>query len=193
MKSLMAIIDRISHVAVWIGGAMLIMTAFLVFVEVIVRKVFLLSLGGADELSGYAFAIASTWAFSFALLVRAHIRIDVVYVKLPPRFRAFLDVVALTSLGLFAAVMTRYAWDTFAFTIQFSTHANTPLETPLWIPQSLWLAGIIFFMVTLALQIIRSLAALMTGRWDVVQKLAGTRSIDDDITDERDPSLSDAT
>ena len=172
---------------------MLIMTALLVFVEVIVRKVFLLSLEGADELSGYAFAIASTWALSFALLARAHIRIDVAYVQLPPRVRAILDVVALMSLGLFAAVMTRYAWDTFAFTIQFSTHANTPLETPLWIPQSLWLAGLVFFLVTLALQIVRSLAALITGRWDLVQELAGTRSIDDDIKDERDPGLSDFT
>ena len=142
MKPLMVVVDRISHVAVWIGGSMLIVTAVLVFVEVIVRKVFLLSLGGADELSGYAFAIASTWAFSFALLVRAHIRIDAVYVRLPQRVRAFLDVVALLSLGLFVAVMTVYAWDTLVFAFEFSTHANTPLETPLWIPQSLWFAGL---------------------------------------------------
>ena len=41
-----------------------------------------MTLGGADELSGYALAISSAWGFSSALLSRSHIRIDTVYVRI---------------------------------------------------------------------------------------------------------------
>ena len=60
----------------WFGGALIILSAFLVTLEVFLRKLFNISLGGADELSGYAFGVATTFALSFALLERAHIRVD---------------------------------------------------------------------------------------------------------------------
>ena len=80
MKWVVRAIERVSRVAAWIGGAMLIAAALLVCVEIVLRRAFLVSIGGADELSGYSFAIATAWAFSFALLARSHIRIDIVYV-----------------------------------------------------------------------------------------------------------------
>lgn len=49
-------LDRVSEIAVWVAGAALLMTAFMVGLEVIMRKLFNSSLGGADEISGYVFA-----------------------------------------------------------------------------------------------------------------------------------------
>ena len=181
MKWVVRAIEGVSRVAAWIGGAMLIAAALLVCVEIVLRKAFLVSIGGADELSGYSFAIATAWAFSFALLARSHIRIDIVYVLLPLRIRAFLDVVALLALAVFVAILTHRAWGILSESIEFSYRANTPLATPLWIPQSLWLLGLLFFTVTIASQLFRSSVALLKGDWRAVGKVAGTRSIDDEI------------
>src|SRR5687768_17111924 len=52
----LALADRVALRAVWIGGALLLASAILVSVDVTIRKLFRLSVGGADELSGYAFA-----------------------------------------------------------------------------------------------------------------------------------------
>ncbi len=76
MDRLMEMTHRASRYGAWFGGALIILAAFIVGVEVLIRKVFTLSIGGADELSGFALAIGSAWAFGFALLERAHIRID---------------------------------------------------------------------------------------------------------------------
>ena len=60
----------------WLGGGLIVFSAFLVTFEVFLRKIFNISLGGADEISGYAFGVATALALSYALFERAHIRVD---------------------------------------------------------------------------------------------------------------------
>src|SRR3546814_3028249 len=66
--------DRISRYAIWFGGTLVLVSAFVVSVDVLLRKIFLISMGGSDELSGYAFAIGTAWALGFTLLRRANVR-----------------------------------------------------------------------------------------------------------------------
>ena len=74
-----AALSRIAQVAVWIGGASLLACAILVTIDVITRKLLNWTFSGSDEISGYAFAASTTWAYSYCLLHRANIRIDAVY------------------------------------------------------------------------------------------------------------------
>ena len=178
------VLERVSRVAVWIAGGMMLSTVGLVSAEVVLRKVLNMSFGGADELSGYAYAIASSWAFAFALLSRDHIRIDVVYVVFPPRVRAGLDMVALASLGAFAVTLAIYAGQALSFSLEMGATANTPLATPLWIPQALWLLGFILFLVVLAVQFARSAAALTRGDLEMLRSIAGTKSVRDEVREE---------
>ena len=64
------------------------------------------SIGGADELSGYALAIASAWGLGRGVLDRSHIRIDTLYVLFPQPLRAALDLVGLVLLVIFFALVT---------------------------------------------------------------------------------------
>ena len=50
----------LSRIFVWIGGTLILLSALLVTVEVILRKLFNTSIGGADEISGYAFGVATS-------------------------------------------------------------------------------------------------------------------------------------
>ena len=179
-------LERVSRIAVWIAGGMMLGTVGLVSAEVALRKVLNMSFGGADELSGYAYAIASSWAFAFALLSRDHIRIDVVYVVFPARVRAALDMIALASLGAFAVTLAIYAWQALSFSLEMGATANTPLATPLWIPQALWLLGFILFLVVLAVQFARSARAVARGDLEMLRSIAGTKTVRDEVREELD-------
>lgn len=176
--------DWLSLRAVWAGGALLFLAAFTVSVDVILRKLFAVSLGGADELSGYAFAIGTAWAFAFALLRRANVRVDALYQHLPVKFCALLDILALLALGWFVAYLAYFGWQVLETSWSLSARSNSALKMPLWIPQSLWFAGLAAFVTTLALLLARSLAALLAGDWQAIHDLVGARSVREDAEDE---------
>jgi TRAP-type mannitol/chloroaromatic compound transport system permease small subunit len=176
--------DWLSLRAVWAGGVLLFLAAFTVSVDVLARKLFTISLGGADELSGYAFAIGTAWAFSFALLRRANVRVDALYQHLPRELCAVLDIVALISLGVFVTFLAYYAYDVLATSWELSARSNSALKVPLWIPQALWVTGLALYLATIALLLARSLAALFSGDWAMVHALLGARSIREDADDE---------
>jgi TRAP-type mannitol/chloroaromatic compound transport system permease small subunit len=180
----LALADRVALRAVWIGGALLLASATLVSVDVTIRKLFSLSVGGADEISGYAFAIGVAWAFPFALLRRANVRIDALYQHMPARVAAALDLLALIALAVFVTVLTRYAWEVVAGSWRLGALSNSQLKVPLWIPQGLWFLGLALFFATVAMLTLRTALALVSGDLATVRKLAGPRSIQEEAADE---------
>ena len=176
--------DRISLWGVWFGGGLIFLAALLVSVDVLARKLFTVSLGGADELSGYAFAIGTAWAFAFTLLRRSNVRVDALYQHLPGKLRAFLDILALLALGVLAAYLTYYAFAVFQTSWNFKAQSNSALKVSLWIPQGLWFLGLLLFVVTLVLLLLRAGVALIEGDWPAIHALLAARSIEEDAQDE---------
>lgn len=176
--------DWLSLRAVWAGGALLLAAAFTVSVDVVARKLFTVSLGGADELSGYAFAIGTTWAFAFALLRRANVRVDALYQHLPLALCAVLDLVGLVALGVFACFLGWYGWDVLATSWSLAAKSNSALKVPMWIPQSLWFAGLALFVATLLLLFARALGALARGDWAALHGLLAARSAEEEAEEE---------
>ena len=87
MEVVMQRARRVAHWGLWFGGALVLLAALLIGVDVVLRKFFDASIGGADELAGYALALGAAWALAATLLERAHIRIDSLYVLLSRRLR----------------------------------------------------------------------------------------------------------
>ena len=82
---------RTIRILVWIGGTLIITSAFLITLAIILRKLFNISFAGADELSGYAFGIATSFSFAYALFERAHIRVDALYNLFPAWMKIFAN------------------------------------------------------------------------------------------------------
>jgi len=176
--------ETLSRGAIWVAGSLTLVSALYICADVILRKAMGVSLGGADELSGYAFAISITWALAYATLRRANIRIDVIYQLLPLRIAAILDWIALVGLATFIAYWTRYGIDVFMLSWTRESTANTILGTPLWIPQSLWIVGLIWMCIVLALLLLRSTLALVTGDMATVREVCGMRSAEEEAAQE---------
>jgi TRAP-type C4-dicarboxylate transport system permease small subunit len=178
--------NALSRAAIYVGGAMTLASVLLISFDVITRKFLGFTTGGADELSSYAFAISTSWAFAYAALQRANVRIDFIYEHLPVRVAAVVDWIALVALATFIAVLTWYAWDVMHTSWVQKSHANTPLATPLWLPQGLWVAGLVWMCVVLALMLVRASVALATGDRLLMHEICGVRSQQQEADEEAD-------
>ena len=184
LESIHSRLERISQLAVWVGGAALLAAALMVTVDVLARKIFSVTMSGSDEYSGYVFSATTTWAYSYCLLHRSNVRIDALYNYLPRKITAILDVVGLLLLFYFMSIMTYYAMVSFVDSWVNNSVSITTLGTPQWIPQLFWVAGLILFFVTLIFVVFYSIVALLQRNWDLVARVAGVPSIAETMQEE---------
>src|ERR1700742_702003 len=176
MHRLTTIAHGISRAGAIAGGALLLIAAIVIFVDITLRYTMSRTLGGADELAGYALAIASAWGFSAAALSRSHIRIDTVYVRVKRPVRAVLDLMSLAALVFFFSLVTWHAWGVVRQSWVSQSRSQSELETLLVIPQGLWFAGLVFFVAVALLLLARSFAAVLSRNFDGLFALIGSKS-----------------
>lgn len=114
-------------------------------VEIVMRKLWSVSLSGVHEYTQYFLAILCSFGLSQALLNQSHIRIDIVYRQSSTSMRMALDILALVSMASIALLLTYFAYPVLAKSITNKALANTPLATPLWIPQGIWFISLVWF------------------------------------------------
>lgn len=162
-------------------GVALMAAAVLILMEVAGRRVPALRVGGADELSGYVMAGLATWGFSYTLAERAHVRIDLLYMKLHPAGRAWLDIVAMASVAFVSILVAYYAYDVLGKSIARGSRSNTPMGIQLWIPQAVWFAGWVWLTFT-SIVLLASLVILSVGgHWDKVHRIGGIEAETGDV------------
>jgi len=184
LDRLLGVAAKASRVAVWIGGSLLLFAAGLTTAEVFMRKVFNWSFGGADEISGYLFAIATSFALAFTLMQRTNVRIDALYLILPRPVKLLLDIVGFLLLGTFLALIAERSYDVWSNSYLNSSVSITPLVTPLALPQGFWFAGMVFVLIVFVLMAIRIAVALAQRDWLKISELIGARSLEEEIAEE---------
>ncbi|ALM53564.1 TRAP transporter small permease subunit [Halomonas huangheensis] len=170
--------------AVAAGYAVLVLSLLITF-EVIARKLFSFSLQGVDEIGGYVLAIGVSFSFAYALLHRAHTRVDVLLARLPGKAQAPLNALAMLMLAGFSLFMLWRAVETLIETLEFGSLASTPLQTPLWLPQSLWVLGLGVFAVLTSLLALHALRQLFSGRFLALNSDYGPRNTQDELDEAR--------
>lgn len=184
LESLLSGSRKLSLWLTWLGGILIVLSAFLVTLEVVLRKLFNVSLGGADEISGYAFGVATAFALSFALFERAHIRVDALMGTIPRALHPLLNLFGLVLLVGFAMVVVTMVWSMVGDTIQHGSRSITPMRVPLAIPQIPWLIGWALFVAVGTLMGLVAVKRMIAGDQAGVQELIGVKSIDEQIEDE---------
>src|SRR6266542_6877205 len=135
MDQVMNGVRRFTHWGLWFGGALILLAAVLIGIDVLMRKFLARSIGGADELAGYALAIGTAWGLAATLIDRAHIRIDSLYVLFPQKLRLLLDLLALVLFISFFGLMTWHGLGVVRQSWVSGSRSQSALETPTVIPQ----------------------------------------------------------
>jgi TRAP-type C4-dicarboxylate transport system permease small subunit len=178
--------ERIESALATVFGAIFLTLSAVVAVETLSRKLFNVSLQGADELGGYALAVGSTIAFSLALMGRAHIRVDVFHERFPRGVQAALNWVSITSLAALSAFIAWVAFKVIGDTLAYGSTAQTPWATPLILPQSVWYAGLVVFALVAASYALRATLLLARARIDDVNHEFQPKSAKDELREELD-------
>ena len=171
----------------WLGtifGLIFVALSLLVAVETVMRKTFNVSLQGADELGGYALAVGATIAFSLALIGRSHIRVDVFHDRLPALLQTVLNRLSALLLAAFAGLVAWLAWFVIQDSAAYKSVSQTPWATPLVLPQSVWLAGLVVFALVATGYALRATWLLLRGRSAQLNREFGPRSTKDEVDEE---------
>lgn len=163
MDAAVALARRLSRYGLWFGGALVLAAAVLIGIDVTLRKFFNASMGGADELAGYALAIGTAWSLGAALLDRAHIRIDSLYVLFPRWLRLALDFAGITLFIAFFGLIAWHGWSVAQQSWVSGSRSQSALATPTVIPQALWLLGLAL-LVAVGLVLLAHAAILIARR-----------------------------
>jgi TRAP-type C4-dicarboxylate transport system permease small subunit len=184
METVWNLTAKVSRTFACLGGVLLVAAAVLVSVEVLSRKLFTVVYSGSDELAAYLFAVGTTWSLAYVLVTRGHVRIDALYQHLPRRGRAALDLLALVMLGVLALAMLDRGFDLVHSNYLEWNRSNTPLRTPLSLPQMPWLFGLALFFVSIVVALARTMVALRRGDYHTASRTAGVASQDEEIESE---------
>ena len=181
MDALMQGVRRLTHLGLWFGGALVLAAAILIGIDVVLRKFFAQSIGGADELAGYALAIGTAWSLGAALVDRGHIRIDSLYVFFPTRLRLALDFVGLILFVGFFGLIAWHGWNVVEQSWSAGSRSQSALQTPTVIPQAIWFVGLVLFVAVGIVLFVHALRLAARGETAAVAAAIGTRSAQEDV------------
>ncbi|MDO6721676.1 TRAP transporter small permease [Celeribacter halophilus] len=165
-------------------GLMMTALCVVISIETILRKVFNYSLEGVDELSGYAIAIGAPLCFAIAAIEQSHIRINLLYMRLPRGIQAALNVVAAGLLAVLSLYLLFFTFRTVGETRLFGSVAQTPWMTPLIWPQTVWLIGMLVFAVPVVWLAVRVVLLAIQRDTNAIISNFGPDAVEDELAAE---------
>lgn len=158
-------------VAIVVGLGLLLCATF-VLTDIIMRQIGT-SLGGTEEIAGYAMALATSWGMSYTLLELGHVRIDLVRSRFQSFNKALFDVFSMIVMSGVIITIAIKAWPVLERSLANGSTANTPLETPLAWVQLPWFAGWVWFAAMSTLTTLAALSLLLKRRHEETESMIG--------------------
>ncbi|MBD3305013.1 TRAP transporter small permease subunit [candidate division KSB3 bacterium] len=182
LQRVTVIFDQISRYFAIVGGWAFLGLSVYIGIDVVGRKLFNLSLQGSDEIGGYVMAVTCAFGFSYTLAKRAHIRLNILLPRFPAAFQAIINLVAYAILTALAFMLVWRAAALLFETIELQAVAPTPLETPLWIPQSLWTLGLAWFFIQVTINLISAIILTVQTRISELNALFGVETVEEEAS-----------
>lgn len=176
----LVVAEKLAVLLALVAGGAVALLAVLIFVDIVGRDLIGISVQGTDEIGGYVLAFVGSLGMALTLLRRGHPRIDLFFRFFPKAVGDVLHVLAQVTIACLAIFMTWHAWAELQTTLRFGSITNTPLQTPLWVPQAVWVTGTAFFAITACLTTGHAVYLLICNRASVV-RFYGPVTIDKEV------------
>ena len=123
-------------------------------------------------------------AFSYTLVTRGHTRVDILLSRFSEKQRAALNFAAMITLASMAVFFAYRAFHVVAESVALGSTAASPLATPLWVPQAIWLLGYALFCVTALVAAGYACSLLLAGAWETLNRRYGPQTLEEEIESE---------
>ncbi len=98
--------------------------------------------------------------------------------------RFVFDFMSLFAFLIYLTPLVYFAFLVMKTSVLRSSTANTPLQTPLWIPQGLWLAGLVVFLFTVIVLLVVTITRIVKKDMSGAQRLVGPSTLEEEIEEE---------
>jgi TRAP-type C4-dicarboxylate transport system permease small subunit len=154
-RFLESFINRLSTLNGYLSGWIILGMAVLETVAVIARRLLHNPLHFEDEYSAYMMVFCVFLGGAFTLLKDAHVRVDLIAIRLPEGIRVFLRALTSCFALVFCIVLTLQSAKLAAYYREIGHQSLSVLETPTWIPATIIPIGA----AILTLQMVVSIAS----------------------------------
>lgn len=145
------------------GGAMIVLIALTVVVDVVSRNLTGRTVLNSFEMSSYLFAVAIAFGMSYTALSGSHIRVDVLLPRLPEKVRRGLDFAAFVAMAGLAMTFAWCAVELALESLRRGVTSSSAAAIPLGMPQAVWAAGFVLFAITTCLLAVQHGLCLVRG------------------------------
>ena len=167
MSTIVRIIDSLSDWTAKISAVMLGLMSVLIIVEIFLWNTLQKTTLIADEYCAYGLAAIIFLGAGYCLKEKGHIRITLILGFLPEKLSRVITFVSTGITTVFMGYMWWYLFKMVRSAVRYESTSGTLTNTPLWIPQSIMLAGAACFFIQLAGTTVKTYRAIETGE-DVV-------------------------
>lgn len=174
------VVEPVARLAAIVCGYAVLFLSAIVSIEIVGRKLFSFTFQGTDDLGGYVLAIIAVVGASYTMAMRGHTRVDVFLVRMPSGWQRALNTLAMVTMAAFAAFAAWRGLDVLLESIEFQSVASNPRQTPLWQPQSLWVAGLVLFALISFAYAVHALV-LLARRCPDLNRFYGPASAQDEL------------
>jgi TRAP-type C4-dicarboxylate transport system permease small subunit len=171
-----------------LAGYSLLGLSLLITAEILLRRFLNFSLQGGDEFGGYVLAIIAAFGFAYTLLERAHTRVEIIVERVSPGAQAWLNVISSWCIAGMGVFLAWRSCATLLESIEFKSLSGTPMMTPLWQPQSLWVLGLLYFALASTAVAIHSTVLLFSSSRRL-NALYGIKTLNEIIEEETASAL----
>jgi len=174
----------------WLNGRMLVVAGWcylaitgLITFDIVARRLLGFSTEATTELTGYLMAIGMSWGLAGTLLERGHVRIDVLVRRLPLGARVWLHIASLVAMVATTAFFLYGAFSLARDSFELGSTDLSSLRTPMAVPQGLWAAGFALLLLTALALVLRSVAGVLRGEADQVDRTLMSRTYEDEAAE----------
>lgn len=148
----------LSAVGAVAAGIILLAMTFHILAEIVLRTLFLHSTFVLEEMIGYGVAAMSFLGLGYALNTGALIRMNLVLERFGSGLiRQIVEVICIIAAATFTGIAAWYFYINAVRDFTRGHVSETLSETPLWLPPSIMLLGMLVFVVQLLAYLLRVL------------------------------------
>ena len=163
VNPLSRLVERLALIVLLVGGLGMLFSMFLGVADIVGTQVLLIPVPGPRELTESTMVLIVFGALAYAQIRRAHIRVELLYLKMPPRGRAVMDVITdLAAIAFFGLILSE-AISEAQYSYQIKEATTGLIRFPLWPARFTLVAGCSLMILQLCLHLIQDLIRIRTG------------------------------
>lgn len=157
------LIERLALGVLMIGGLGMLMSMFLGVADIVGTQVLLIPVPGPRELTESTMVLIVFGALAYAQIRRAHIRVEIVYLRAGPKMRAVMDVITDVAAILFFSLLLWQALLEFQYSLQIGEATVGLIRLPLWPARLTLAAGTALMILRLLVDLYQDMGRIRTG------------------------------